>query len=185
MCQAVAPVLIHDTDGFRFAADENDDVIADESQSKVAPVQASSAGRIPAPGQQFGTLRSANNAKTATSNGAAEAFSVLGVFVNSDGPSISETGAGRIFQIRVGTDSNKPVMFRLDYGPLEKGGDSQLHINIQQQGKGQRGFNKHINIEPLNLLGFTSRPFLAFPRPIAPILNPCLFMNCGKATDPT
>jgi RHS repeat-associated protein len=132
---------------------------------------------------------SGNHTPTITSADGRDASGFIRFFVKFDGPSISTPksgpGTGRLIQVRVGTDPNKPVMFRLDFGPLEKGGDPKLHINIQQQGKGQRGFNYHINIDPRNFLRFTSRPFLAFPKPVVPILNPCMFMNCGTATGST
>ncbi len=103
-----------------------------------------------------------------------------------DGPSISKYGTGRLFQIRFGTDASKPVMFRLDFKSIDKGGDPQLHINIQQQGKGQPGFNKHINIDPRTFFRFSARPFLAFPKPVPIFINPCLMMDCGnrKPWDP-
>jgi RHS repeat-associated protein len=170
---------------FVLASNALDEVWMSTGDFGIGTTEGDGSGAAPTAQSPNNTTTPTQPTNTSTSaNGNVEASGFLGFFLKLDGSSISKYGTGRIFQIRFGADPNRPVMFRMDVGPIEKGGDPKLHINVQQQGKGQRGFNYHINIDPRNLLKSISRPLIGFPKPIAPVFNPCMFMNCGKATDP-
>ncbi|HKO56369.1 MAG TPA: RHS repeat-associated core domain-containing protein [Thermoanaerobaculia bacterium] len=104
----------------------------------------------------------------------ATAAAMSSFFVRFNGPSISKYGNGRIFQVRFGTDPNRPRLVRLDIGPLTKGGDPRLHINYQQHGKGSPGFNRHVTVDPRSVIDPILRS-MPMPRPpLVPLVSPCL-----------
>jgi RHS repeat-associated protein len=106
-------------------------------------------------------------------------------FVKLDGPALSKYNTGRLFQVRFGNDPNKPMMIRVDYKAMSQGQDPRLHVNIQQQGKGSKGLNKHISIDPRDLaksLGNRIKIVPVLRPPFVPVFNPCM-LNPGLCAD--
>lgn len=105
-------------------------------------------------------------------------------FIHLDGPSISKYGTGRIFQIRIGDE--RPYMVRLDYKALGKqGSDPRLHLNLQRQGKGGPGVNKHIDLQRYLDAARTFAQYFESGAPRAPLpvmVYPCNMSNICEGT---
>ncbi|HEX9984725.1 MAG TPA: RHS repeat-associated core domain-containing protein [Thermoanaerobaculia bacterium] len=114
----------------------------------------------------------------------------VALFVKVDGPALSKYGTGRLAQLRFGSNPNQPYMIRLDFKAMTQGEDPKLHLNIQQQGKGQRGFNKHVDIDWVRrsyrgATGAVETGLRAVPHMLrVPLINPCA-LNPSLCYGPT